>query len=98
MNTMLIALNRTRPGERMRFTAAHELGHWIMSCLKRCREGERGLLPSLCWRLPVPQGSGCSGFWWAKRSRAHPVELLNAKRRYGVSMQVACVALRIFSY
>ena len=28
---VLIALNRNRPGERMRFTAAHELGHWVMA-------------------------------------------------------------------
>ena len=27
---VLIALNAERPGERMRFTAAHELGHWVM--------------------------------------------------------------------
>ncbi|MCX7249979.1 MAG: XRE family transcriptional regulator [Burkholderiales bacterium] len=30
-NHVLIALNRNRPGERLRFTAAHELGHWVMS-------------------------------------------------------------------
>ncbi|MCT6980947.1 ImmA/IrrE family metallo-endopeptidase, partial [Salmonella enterica subsp. enterica serovar Oranienburg] len=27
---VLIALNAQRPGERIRFTAAHELGHWVM--------------------------------------------------------------------
>lgn len=28
---VLIALNGDRPGERLRFTAAHELGHWVMA-------------------------------------------------------------------
>lgn len=38
---VLIALNRNRPGERLRFTAAHELGHWIMELPNIMSERDR---------------------------------------------------------
>lgn len=92
---VLIALNRTRPGERMRFTAAHELGHWIMSLPEEMPEKEK---EACCHRFAgaflYPKDQVVLDFGGHKRSRVHPVELLNAKRRYGVSMQVALRRLK----
>lgn len=92
---VLIALNRTRPGERMRFTAAHELGHWIMSLPEDMPEKDK---EACCHRFAgaflYPKDQVFQDFGGHKRSRVHPVELLNAKRRYGVSMQVALRRLR----
>ena len=92
---VLIALNRTRPGERMRFTAAHELGHWIMGLPEDMPEKEK---EACCHRFAgaflYPREQVVLDFGGHKRSRVHPVELLNAKRRYGVSMQVALRRLK----
>jgi Zn-dependent peptidase ImmA (M78 family)/transcriptional regulator with XRE-family HTH domain len=92
---VLIALNCTRPGERMRFTAAHELGHWIMALPKEMPEKEK---EACCHRFAgaflYPKDQVVLDFGGHKRSRVHPMELLNAKRRYGVSMQVALRRLK----
>ncbi len=92
---VLIALNRTRPGERMRFTAAHELGHWIMALPEDMPEKDK---EACCHRFAgaflYPKDQVVLDFGGHKRSRVHPVELLNAKRRYGVSMQVALRRLK----
>ena len=92
---VLIALNRTRPGERMRFTAAHELGHWVMALPENMPEKEK---EACCHRFAgaflYPRDQVVLDFGGHQRSRVHPVELLNAKRRYGVSMQVALRRLK----
>ncbi|GHD01451.1 DNA-binding protein [Pseudorhodoferax aquiterrae] len=92
---VLIALNATRPGERMRFTAAHELGHWIMALPQDMPERTR---ESCCHRFAgaflYPEEQVLRDFGTHRRSRVHPVELLNAKRRYGISMQLALRRLK----
>ena len=92
---VLIALNRNRPGERMRFTAAHELGHWVMAFPDGMSETDK---ESACHRFAgaflYPSDKVLLDFGSHKRSRVYPVELLNAKRRYGVSMQVALRRLK----
>lgn len=92
---VLIALNRTRPGERMRFTAAHELGHWIMALPEEMPEREK---EACCHRFAgaflYTRDQVVLDFGSHPRSRVHMMELLNAKRRYGVSMQVALRRLK----
>ncbi|MDQ3058921.1 MAG: XRE family transcriptional regulator [Pseudomonadota bacterium] len=92
---VLIVLNRSRPGERIRFTAAHELGHWIMSLPADMSEAQK---ESCCHRFAgaflYPAERVHMDFGSHKRSRVFPAELLNAKRRYGVSMQVALRRLK----
>ena len=92
---VLIALNRHRPGERMRFTAAHELGHWVMAFPDDMAEADR---ERACHRFAgaflYPSDRVLVDFGADKRSRVYPRELLNAKRRYGVSMQVALRRLK----
>lgn len=92
---VLIALNGCRPGERMRFTAAHELGHWLMDLPADMAEKDKetcchrfaGALLYPAERVRADFGSHC-------RSRVLAAELLNAKRRYGVSMAVALRRLK----
>lgn len=92
---VLIALNRNRPGERMRFTAAHELGHWVMAFPEDMSEADR---EAACHRFAgaflYPSEKVFVDFGSHKRSRVYAAELLNAKRRYGVSMQVALRRLK----
>lgn len=92
---VLIALNRNRPGERMRFTAAHELGHWVMALSDALSEKDK---ETCCHRFAgaflYPEDRVIQDFGSHKRSRVLPIELLNAKRRYGVSMQVALRRLK----
>ena len=92
---VLIALNRNRPGERMRFTAAHELGHWVMAFPEDMAEADR---ETACHRFAgaflYPADRVLVDFGSHKRSRVYAAELLNAKRRYGVSMQVALRRLK----
>ncbi|MBK1684229.1 helix-turn-helix domain-containing protein [Rhodoferax fermentans] len=92
---VLIALNRNRPGERMRFTAAHELGHWVMAFPDGMSEADK---ETACHRFAgaflYPSDKVLLDFGSHKRSRVYPVELLNAKRRYGVSMQLALRRLK----
>jgi Zn-dependent peptidase ImmA (M78 family)/transcriptional regulator with XRE-family HTH domain len=92
---VLIALNRNRPGERMRFTAAHELGHWVMAFPDDMAEAAK---EAACHRFAgaflYPSEKVLVDFGSHKRSRVYAAELLNAKRRYGVSMQVALRRLK----
>lgn len=92
---VLIALNRNRPGERMRFTAAHELGHWAMEFPQNMPERQ---VEAACHRFAgaflYPADKVVADFGAHKRGRVFAAELLNAKRRYGVSMQVALRRLK----
>jgi Zn-dependent peptidase ImmA (M78 family)/transcriptional regulator with XRE-family HTH domain len=92
---VLISLNRNRPGERLRFTAAHELGHWIMALPEEMLEREK---ENCCHRfagaLLYPAVQVEVDFGSHKRSKVHLAELLNAKRRFGISMQVALRRLK----
>lgn len=92
---VLIALNRDRPGERLRFTAAHELGHWLMALPANMNEDDK---EACCHRFAgaflYPRVRVLADFGSHKRSRVFPAELLNAKRRYGISMQAALRRLK----
>lgn len=92
---VLIALNASRAGERMRFTAAHELGHWIMAFPDAM---PAKTIEACCHRFAgaflYPGSQVLVDFGRHRRSRVHPEELLNAKRRHGVSMQVALRRLK----
>jgi Zn-dependent peptidase ImmA (M78 family)/transcriptional regulator with XRE-family HTH domain len=92
---VLIALNCLRPGERMRFTAAHELGHWFMALPKDMSEKDKeGCCHRFAGAFLYPQSRVLQDFGNHQRSRVYSAELLNAKRRYGVSMQVALRRLK----
>lgn len=84
---VLIALNADRPGERMRFTAAHELGHWVMKFPADMPERD---METCCHRFAgaflYPSSRVRSEFGADQRSRVHPRELLIAKQHYGLSM------------
>lgn len=84
---VLIALNSGRAGERLRFTAAHELGHWVMALPQDLPEKD---VESWCHRfagaLLYPGDRVRQDFGVHARHRVFPAELLNAKRRYGISM------------
>ena len=91
---VLVALNRHRPGERQRFTAAHELGHWVMALPDDMPEKEK---EACCHRfagaLLYPKERVEADFG-ERRRRVLLQELLIAKRGYGVSMQVALRRLK----
>jgi len=92
---VLIALNADRPGERIRFTAAHELGHWVMALPDDMPEKDK---ENCCHRFAgaflYPAKSVASDFGSHPRSRVHPRELLIAKRQYGISMHAALRRLK----
>ena len=92
---MLIALNANRPGERMRFTAAHELGHWVMSLPEDMPEAEK---ERCCHRFAgaflYPASHVKGDFGTHQRTEVHPQELLIAKRQYGLSMQAVLFRLK----
>jgi Zn-dependent peptidase ImmA (M78 family)/DNA-binding XRE family transcriptional regulator len=92
---VLIALNTRRPGERMRFTAAHELGHWVMSLPDEMSEQDK---ERCCHRFAgaflYPASCVTGDFGTHPRSRVHPQELLIAKRQYGLSMHAALRRLK----
>lgn len=92
---VLIALNRNRPGERLRFTAAHELGHWVMALPDDMPEKAK---EACCHRFAgaflYPRQRVLADFGTHQRSRVLAAELLNAKRRHGVSMAVALRRLK----
>jgi Zn-dependent peptidase ImmA (M78 family)/DNA-binding XRE family transcriptional regulator len=92
---VLIALNTRRPGERLRFTAAHELGHWVLDLPDSLTEPEK---ESACHRfagaLLYPKDRVLADFGTHKRSRVFIKELFNAKQRYGLSMQAALRRLK----
>ncbi|MTV37029.1 helix-turn-helix domain-containing protein [Duganella radicis] len=91
---VLFGLNGDRPGERMRFTAAHELGHWIMKLPQHMPEKDK---ERCCHRFAAaflfPAGQVKLEFGVHQRSKVHPQELFNAKKTYGVSM--AMISLRL---
>ncbi|PYC20255.1 zinc peptidase [Aquipseudomonas alcaligenes] len=92
---VLIGLNASRPGERMRFTAAHELGHWVMCLPDEMPEKEKELC---CHRFAgaflYPKDRVKADFGVHRRTEVHPQELLIAKRQYGISMQAAMYRLK----
>jgi Zn-dependent peptidase ImmA (M78 family)/DNA-binding XRE family transcriptional regulator len=92
---VLIALNRNRPGERVRFTAAHELGHWVMDLPADMPEKDK---EHCCHRFAgaflYPAERVRAEFGTHRRPHVLPMELLNAKRRYGVSMAVVLRRLK----
>jgi Zn-dependent peptidase ImmA (M78 family)/DNA-binding XRE family transcriptional regulator len=92
---VLVALNRQRPGDRQRFTAAHELGHWVMALPADMPEKEK---EACCHRfaaaLLYPQQRVRTDFGSARRHRVLIQELMLAKRGYGISMQVAMRRLK----
>lgn len=94
-NHVLIALNAQRPGERIRFTAAHELGHWVMRLPEHMPEREK---EQCCHRfagaLLYPANAVAGDFGTRPRSRIHTQELLIAKRQYGLSMHAALRRLK----
>lgn len=92
---VLIALNRERPGERVRFTAAHELGHWVMTLPEAMPEKEReGCCHRFAGAFLYPRHRVEADFGTHLRHRVLPIELLNAKRRYGISMSAALRRLK----
>jgi Zn-dependent peptidase ImmA (M78 family)/DNA-binding XRE family transcriptional regulator len=92
---VLVALNRQRPGERQRFIAAHELGHWVMALPEDMPEKEK---EACCHRfagaLLYPQERVRTDFGGSPRHRVLLQELMLAKRGYGVSMQVVLRRLK----
>ncbi|KPA97235.1 helix-turn-helix domain-containing protein [Pseudomonas asplenii] len=92
---VLIALNAERPGERIRFTAAHELGHWTMRLPEEMSERDR---ENCCHRFAgaflYPAKCVTGDFGHHPRSKVHPRELLIAKRQYGLSMQAVLRRLK----
>lgn len=92
---VLIALNSQRPGERMRFTAAHELGHWVMKLPDDMPEKDK---ENCCHRFAgaflYPAHSVKGDFGSHQRAHVHAQELLIAKRQYGLSMQAVLRRLK----
>lgn len=92
---VLVALNRQRPGERQRFTAAHELGHWVMALPVDMPEKDK---EACCHRfagaLLYPRERVKADFGGMPRHRVLPQELMLAKRGYGVSAGVALRRLK----
>jgi Zn-dependent peptidase ImmA (M78 family) len=80
---VLIALNQNRPGERLRFTAAHELGHWVMALPEDMPEKDK---EACCNRF--------AGAFLYPQAKVLAAELLNAKRRHGISMALALRRLK----
>ncbi len=95
---VLVALNRTRSGERMRFTAAHELGHWVMQFAVGMSERD---IEICCHRFAgaflYPASRVTMDFGTHTRSRVHIQELLIAKQSYGLSMQAVLRRLKDLS-
>jgi len=79
----------------MRFTAAHELGHWVMDLPSSMPEKTK---ERCCHRFAgaflFPAAQVRAEFGDVQRSRVHPQELLNAKALYGISMQVAMYRMK----
>ncbi|MEN0108775.1 MAG: XRE family transcriptional regulator [Pseudomonas sp.] len=92
---VLVALNARRPGERMRFTAAHELGHWVMRLPEAMAEKDK---EQCCHRFAgaflYPKDRVRADFGAHQRNEVHPQELLIAKRQYGISMQAVMYRLK----
>lgn len=95
---VVIALNSERAGERMRFTAAHELGHWVMQFPPEMTEKE---VEICCHRFAgaflYPASCVTADFGMHQRSRVHPRELLIVKQHYGLSMAAVLRRLKDLS-
>lgn len=81
----VVILNKNRPGDRQRFTAAHELGHLVMRISptlddeKAChRFAGAFLFPAECVKREFGQ----------RRVKLHIRELSSLKEKYRISMQV----------
>lgn len=81
----VVILNKNRPGDRQRFTAAHELGHLVMRISPRLDEEKAChrfagafLFPAECVKREFGQ----------RRAKLHICELSSLKEKYRVSMQV----------
>lgn len=81
----VVILNKNRPGDRQRFTAAHELGHLVIRVSpdvdeeKAChRFAGAFLFPAECVKREFGQ----------RRAKLHIQELQSLKEKYRVSMQV----------
>lgn len=92
---VLIVLNAAKAGERMRFTAAHELGHWVMKFPAEMSERDT---ERCCHRFAgsflYPASAVMTDFGGHQRSRVHPRELQIAKQHYGLSMQAVLHRLK----
>ena len=92
---VLIVLNASKAGERMRFTAAHELGHWVMKFPAEMSERDT---ERCCHRFAgaflYPASAVMTDFGGHQRSRVHPRELQIAKQHYGLSMQAVLHRLK----
>lgn len=83
----MIALNAARPGERIRFTAAHELGHWAMTLPDAMtQKSQQACCRRFAGAFLYPADCVRRDFGGQQRSRVHVRELFNAKKRYGISM------------
>jgi Zn-dependent peptidase ImmA (M78 family)/DNA-binding XRE family transcriptional regulator len=81
----VVILNKNRPGDRQRFTAAHELGHLVMRISPKLDEEKAChrfagafLFPAECVKRELGQ----------RRAKLHLYELRSLKEKYRVSMQV----------
>lgn len=81
----VVILNKNRPGDRQRFTAAHELGHLVMRISSDLDEEK------VCHRFAgaflFPAESVKKEFG-QRRAKLHIYELRSLKEKYGISMQV----------
>lgn len=86
---VIIVLNRKRLGEDLRFDAAQELGLWVMKLPKEMSEKSKEMC---CHRFAgaflYPAAQVAADFGNHIRSKVHVTELLNAKRRFGISIKV----------
>lgn len=84
---IVVIVNRNKPGERQRFTAAHELGHIVMKMPATLADKE---CENWCHRFAgaflFPEVKVFEEFG-RKRAHVHVEELKLAKRAYGISMQ-----------
>ena len=93
----VIVVNRTKPGERQRFTMGHELGHLVMQVASRVDTEKAAHQFAEAFLMPADA-------LWAEIGRHRQSiggkELFDLKRRFGVSVQALtyrCRHLGIFS-
>lgn len=88
-NEAVIIINQNKPGERQRFTVAHELGHLIMDVPDSVDDkAEENLCHRFAGAFLMPE-RGVRADFGDKRSHVHFRELKLAKENYGISMQAA---------
>lgn len=90
----IVVINQTVPGDRQRFTAAHELGHLVMQISEDASEQEK---ESFCHRFAgaflIPRECVFEEFG-NHRNRILMEELKLAKQAYGISIQALVHRLR----